>query len=116
MLTIFPFSLSLLQLFDYSAWICLADWPPYPAASPPDLAIVRRKRVTITEASLAGAPLQCWDNSTRGLDSANAIEFGKTLRLGAEYMGTTAVVAIYQAPQSAYDIFDKVSPRPPIDP
>jgi len=67
-----------------------------------------RKRVTISEAALAGAPLQCWDNSTRGLDSANAIEFVKNLRMGAEFMGTTSVVAIYQAPQSAYDLFDKV--------
>nr|XP_018999174.1 ATP-binding cassette transporter [Kwoniella mangroviensis CBS 8507]OCF62635.1 ATP-binding cassette transporter [Kwoniella mangroviensis CBS 8507] len=68
-----------------------------------------RKRVTISEAALSGAPLQCWDNSTRGLDSANAIEFCKTLRLQSEYLGTTAVVAIYQSPQSAYDLFDKVS-------
>jgi ATP-binding cassette subfamily G (WHITE) protein 2 (PDR) len=64
--------------------------------------------VTIAEAALAGAPLQCWDNSTRGLDSANAVEFCRNLRVGAEYTGTTSVVAIYQAPQSAYDIFDKV--------
>lgn len=64
--------------------------------------------MTICEAALAGAPLQCWDNSTRGLDSANAIEFCKNLRMGAEFMGTTSVVAIYQAPQSAYDLFDKV--------
>ena len=27
-----------------------------------------RKRVTIAEATLSMAPLQCWDNSTRGLD------------------------------------------------
>jgi ATP-binding cassette subfamily G (WHITE) protein 2 (PDR) len=67
-----------------------------------------RKRVTICEAALSGAPLQCWDNSTRGLDSANAIEFVKNLRVGAEFLGTTSVVAIYQAPQSAYDLFDKV--------
>lgn len=66
-----------------------------------------RKRVTIAEASLSGAPLQCWDNSTRGLDSANAIEFCKTLKLSAEFSNTTACVAIYQAPQTAYDIFDK---------
>lgn len=32
-----------------------------------------RKRVTIAEAALSYAPLQCWDNSTRGLDSANAV-------------------------------------------
>lgn len=68
-----------------------------------------RKRVTIAEAALSGAPLQCWDNSTRGLDSANAIEFCKTLRMSTDLVGSTAVVAIYQAPQSAYDIFDKVT-------
>ncbi|KAL1881468.1 hypothetical protein VTK73DRAFT_3530 [Phialemonium thermophilum] len=67
-----------------------------------------RKRVTIAEAALSGAPLQCWDNSTRGLDSANAIEFCKTLRLQTELFGSTACVSIYQSPQSAYDLFDKV--------
>lgn len=68
-----------------------------------------RKRVSIAEASLSGAPLQCWDNSTRGLDSANAIEFCKTLRQSTDLMGATACVAIYQAPGAAYDIFDKVT-------
>jgi ABC-type multidrug transport system ATPase subunit len=68
-----------------------------------------RKRTTIAEAALSGAPLQCWDNSTRGLDSANAIEFCKTLRLQTELFGSTACVSIYQAPQSAYDLFDKVA-------
>ncbi|KAJ5471563.1 hypothetical protein N7530_008920 [Penicillium desertorum] len=67
-----------------------------------------RKRVSIAEAILSGAPLQCWDNSTRGLDSANALEFCKNLRLMSDYAGTTACVAIYQASQSAYDVFDKV--------
>jgi ABC-type multidrug transport system ATPase subunit/ABC-type multidrug transport system permease subunit len=66
-----------------------------------------RKRVTISEAALSNSPLQCWDNSTRGLDSANAIEFCKTLRLQTELFGSTACVSIYQAPQSAYDLFDK---------
>ncbi|KAK0628794.1 ABC-2 type transporter-domain-containing protein [Bombardia bombarda] len=66
-----------------------------------------RKRVTIAEASLSGAPLQCWDNSTRGLDSANALEFVKTLRLQTELFGNTACVSIYQSSQSAYDLFDK---------
>ncbi|KAJ5335102.1 hypothetical protein N7452_007505 [Penicillium brevicompactum] len=67
-----------------------------------------RKRVSIAEAILSGAPLQCWDNSTRGLDSANALEFCKNLRLMSDYAGTTACVAIYQASQNAYDVFDKV--------
>ena len=68
-----------------------------------------RKRVSIAEATLCGSPLQCWDNSTRGLDSANALEFCKTLNLMSKYAGTTCAVAIYQASQSAYDVFDKVT-------
>lgn len=63
-----------------------------------------RKRVTIAEAALGYSPLQCWDNSTRGLDSANAIEFCRTLRTQADVMGCTSCVAIYQAPQAAYDV------------
>ncbi|KAM0548856.1 hypothetical protein ACHAPJ_009712 [Fusarium lateritium] len=67
-----------------------------------------RKRVTIAEAALGYSPLQCWDNSTRGLDSANAIEFCRVLRTQADVLGIASCVAIYQAPQSAYDLFDKV--------
>jgi ATP-binding cassette, subfamily G (WHITE), member 2, PDR len=66
-----------------------------------------RKRVTIAEAALSGAPLQFWDNSTRGLDSANAIEFCRTLRLQSEMFNTACCVSIYQAPGSAYELFDK---------
>ncbi|KAK1810845.1 Multidrug resistance protein [Friedmanniomyces endolithicus] len=66
-----------------------------------------RKRFSIAEAALSGAPLQAWDNSTRGLDSANAIDFCKTVRLSTELAGCAAVIAIYQVPQAGYDIFDK---------
>ncbi|KAK7981413.1 hypothetical protein PG988_003651 [Apiospora saccharicola] len=62
-----------------------------------------RKRVSIAEATLAGARLQCWDNSTRGLDSANAVNFCECLRGQADLLGISAAVAIYQAPQSAYE-------------
>ncbi|KAI9375051.1 ABC multidrug transporter [Aspergillus egyptiacus] len=68
-----------------------------------------RKRVTIAEAALSYAPLQCWDNSTRGLDSANAVEFCRTLRTQGDVFGVTSCVAIYQAPQAAYELFDKVT-------
>ncbi|SCO76606.1 probable ABC1 transport protein [Fusarium oxysporum] len=34
-----------------------------------------RKRVSIAEAILNQSAIQCWDNSTRGLDSATALEF-----------------------------------------
>lgn len=47
-----------------------------------------RKRVSIAEAALGGSPLQCWDNSTRGLDSATALEFVRTLRLSTSLAGS----------------------------
>lgn len=63
-----------------------------------------RKRVTIAEAALSYAPIQCWDNSTRGLDSANALEFCRNIRTQGDVLGSTACVAIYQASQDAYDV------------
>lgn len=66
-----------------------------------------RKRVSIAETTLCGSPLQCWDNSTRGLDSATALEFVRNLRLSTQYSGSAAIVAIYQASQAIYDVFDK---------
>ncbi|CAM9024106.1 unnamed protein product [Wickerhamomyces anomalus] len=68
-----------------------------------------RKRVSIAEVSLSGARLQCWDNATRGLDAATALEFIRALRTQADILDTTAFVAIYQCSQDAYDLFDKVS-------
>lgn len=68
-----------------------------------------RKRVSIAKSALSGAPLRCWDKTTRGLDSANVIELGKTFRQSTDLMGATACVAIYQAPQVAYETFDKVT-------
>ncbi|KAF6833701.1 multidrug resistance protein cdr1 [Colletotrichum musicola] len=68
-----------------------------------------RKRVSIAEVTLSQSPIQCWDNSTRGLDSATALEFARTLRLSTDLAKTSAVVAMYQASQPAYDTFDKVS-------
>ncbi|KAK4231890.1 ATP-binding cassette transporter [Podospora fimiseda] len=68
-----------------------------------------RKRVTIAEATLANAPFQCWDNSTRGLDSSNALEFIKTLRLQSDLFSQTSLVSIYQSPQAAYSLFDKIT-------
>ncbi|OJD13659.1 hypothetical protein AJ78_05895 [Emergomyces pasteurianus Ep9510] len=66
-----------------------------------------RKRISIAETTLTGSPLQCWDNSTRGLDSATALTVMSSLRLSTKYSGTTPIVAIYQASQAIYDIFDK---------
>lgn len=67
-----------------------------------------RKRVSIAEASLCGANIQCWDNATRGLDSATALEFIRALKTSAAILEATPLIAIYQCSQDAYDLFDKV--------
>lgn len=68
-----------------------------------------RKRVSISEAYLRDAVVQCWDNSTRGLDAATALEFCKSLKVCADTAGTTILVSLYQASQDAYDSFNKVT-------
>lgn len=67
-----------------------------------------RKRVSIAEMALARAPIAAWDNSTRGLDAASALEFVKALRMASNLSGSCHSVAIYQASQAIYDVFDKV--------
>lgn len=66
-----------------------------------------RKRVSIAEMALAGSPISAWDNSTRGLDAATALEFTKSLRMSSNLRGAVQLVAIYQASQAIYDEFDK---------
>ncbi|KAF7854551.1 hypothetical protein EAF04_010360 [Stromatinia cepivora] len=63
-----------------------------------------RKRVSIAEAALSGCTLQCWDNSIRGLDNSYVLEFCKMVRLSTTLGRTTACIALYQPPQSAYDV------------
>ncbi|CAL9737869.1 pleiotropic ABC efflux transporter of multiple drugs [Monosporozyma servazzii] len=67
-----------------------------------------RKRVSIAEVAICGSKFQCWDNATRGLDSATALEFIRALKTQATIANAAATVAIYQCSQDAYDLFDKV--------
>ncbi|KAI5464906.1 ABC-2 type transporter-domain-containing protein [Mariannaea sp. PMI_226] len=66
-----------------------------------------RKRVSLAEMVLSGSPFSAWDNSTRGLDSATAFKFVSALRMSADMGGRANAVAIYQASQAIYDLFDK---------
>jgi ATP-binding cassette, subfamily G (WHITE), member 2, PDR len=68
-----------------------------------------RKRVSIAEMAVTGALVGAWDNSTRGLDAATALDFVRGLKTSAEIMGLTHVVALYQASQATYELFDKVT-------
>ncbi|KAL2703108.1 hypothetical protein AAEP93_007406 [Penicillium crustosum] len=67
-----------------------------------------RKRVSIAEMALSRASIAAWDNSTRGLDSASALQFANALRLSADLLGCCHAVAAYQASESMYSKFDKV--------
>lgn len=67
-----------------------------------------RQRTSIAEVLLCGTSLQCWDNSTRGLDSLNAMSFVKVLKTSAQVAGSTYLVTMYQASQDIYNLFDKV--------
>lgn len=54
------------------------------------------------------APVQCWDNSTRGLDASNAFDFGRLLRKAADEELKTIAATLYQAGNGVYEQFDKV--------
>ncbi|KAI1846646.1 hypothetical protein JX265_009051 [Neoarthrinium moseri] len=67
-----------------------------------------RKRVSLAEVMATEATVQCWDNSTRGLDASNALDFAKVLRRTADEQGRTIVATLYQAGNGIFSQFDKV--------
>ncbi|KAL8847299.1 MAG: hypothetical protein Q9221_007644 [Calogaya cf. arnoldii] len=67
-----------------------------------------KKRVSIAEAMITRASTQCWDNSTRGLDASTALEYVESLRTLTNMTHISTSVALYQAGESLYDLFNKV--------
>lgn len=67
-----------------------------------------KKRVSIAEAMITKASIQCWDNSTRGLDASTALEYVQSLRSLTNMAHISTSVALYQAGESLYELFDKV--------
>ncbi|KAI0076391.1 pleiotropic drug resistance ABC transporter [Panus rudis PR-1116 ss-1] len=67
-----------------------------------------KKRVSIGEALVTWSKLNAWDNSTRGLDASTALEFVQALRIATDFAHMSTAVAIYQAGESLYKLFDKV--------
>ena len=67
-----------------------------------------KKRVSIAEAMITKASTQCWDNSTKGLDASTALEYVQSLRSLTNMAQISTSVALYQAGESLYDLFDKV--------
>lgn len=67
-----------------------------------------KKRVSIAEAMITKASVQAWDNSTRGLDASTALEYVQSLRSLTNMAQISTAVALYQAGESLYNLFDKV--------
>lgn len=65
-------------------------------------------RVSIAEVLAAGSSIQCFDNSTRGLDSSTALDFVKALRSFTDIGHKTTLATLYQAGEDLYRTFDKV--------
>ncbi|KAF1849694.1 pleiotropic drug resistance protein, ABC superfamily [Cucurbitaria berberidis CBS 394.84] len=68
-----------------------------------------KRRTSIAEVFISGAQLQCWDNSTRGLDSRTALGFVQLMRSSTTNTRSTALMSIYQASDAIYENFDKVT-------
>jgi ATP-binding cassette subfamily G (WHITE) protein 2 (SNQ2) len=67
-----------------------------------------RKRVSIAEVLAAGSSVQCFDNSTRGLDSSTALDFVKAIHMLTKVGDRTTMATLYQAGETLYNYFDKV--------
>lgn len=67
-----------------------------------------KKRVSIAEAMITKASTQCWDNSTKGLDASTALEYVQSLRSLTNMAHISTSIALYQAGESLWDLFDKV--------
>lgn len=63
-----------------------------------------KRRTSIAEALIGGACLQCWDNSTRGLDSATAQRSIDLLRVFTDTLQATLALSIYQASEAMFDV------------
>jgi ATP-binding cassette subfamily G (WHITE) protein 2 (PDR) len=68
-----------------------------------------QKRVTLAEAYMGGAAIQCWDHSTRGMDSSTALQFICNLTTRVREIRSAAAVTIYQCSQAMYENFDYVT-------
>lgn len=67
-----------------------------------------KKRVSLGEAMVTKGSTQCWDNSTRGLDASTALEYVQSLRSLTDTANSSTLVALYQASESLFRLFDKV--------
>lgn len=63
-----------------------------------------KRRTSIAEIFVGGAPFQFWDNCTRGLDSLTALRIVKLLRGLTSSSQSTVAMSLYQASQEIYSV------------
>jgi len=63
-----------------------------------------RKRVSIVECMATRGSVFCWDNSTRGLDASNALEWAKAVRAMTDTLGLASIATLYQAGNGIYNL------------
>jgi ABC-type multidrug transport system ATPase subunit len=63
-----------------------------------------KRRTSIAEAFIGRAQFQCWDNSTRGLDSFTARRVIDLLRESTSSHQSTVAVSLYQASEAMYKV------------
>ncbi|EQL32031.1 ATPase [Blastomyces dermatitidis ATCC 26199] len=67
-----------------------------------------RKRLSIIESLATDSAVAAWDNSTRGLDAAAAVDYARSLRIMTDTCGKATIVTLYQASDAVYNFADKV--------
>lgn len=63
-----------------------------------------KRRTSIAEVYISESQLQCWDNSTRGLDSATALRFVQLIKRTTIIRRSTVLMSIYQASDAIYEV------------
>ncbi|KFY17638.1 hypothetical protein V491_04960 [Pseudogymnoascus sp. VKM F-3775] len=67
-----------------------------------------RKRVSIIESLAANSSVVAWDNSTRGLDAASALDYARSLRILTDTCGKATIVSLYQVSDAIYNLADNL--------
>lgn len=67
-----------------------------------------RKRISIIESLATDSSVNCWDNSTRGLDASSALDYARSLRIMTDKCGKATLLTLYQASDAIFDLMDKV--------
>lgn len=67
-----------------------------------------RKRISIIESLAANSSVVAWDNSTRGLDAASALDYARSLRIMTDTCGKATIVSLYQVSDAVYKLTDTV--------